>query len=142
MNLLKTIMRDLTALGGTPFYLLLTLTILFIDQRIFIDLIFGFIVTLVIVVGIRTFYFKSRPNKQKYNNFIEKIDASSFPSWHSARIIFLVFALTSFLLLRIIFGLIAVGVMYSRIYLKKHDSVDILGGVILGLVTFWLSTFL
>ncbi len=142
MNLLKTIMRDLTALGGTPFYLLLTLTILFIDQRIFIDLIFGFIVTLVIVVGIRTFYFKSRPNKQKYNNFIEKIDASSFPSWHSARIIFLVFALTSFLHLRIIFGLIAVGVMYSRIYLKKHDSVDILGGVILGLVTFWLSTFL
>jgi len=135
-------MRDLTALGGTPFYLLLTLTILFIDQRIFIDLIFGFIVTLVIVVGIRTFYFKSRPNKQKYNNFIEKIDASSFPSWHSARIIFLVFALTSFLHLRIIFGLIAVGVMYSRIYLKKHDSVDILGGVILGLVTFWLSTFL
>ncbi|MBI2151801.1 phosphatase PAP2 family protein, partial [Candidatus Woesearchaeota archaeon] len=71
-----------------------------------------------------------------------KLDASSFPSWHTARALFLAlifsekfnyFPLTVFLIT------ITVIVAYSRLYLKKHDIIDVLGGIVLGGVSFWLA---
>ena len=103
-------------------------------------LLFGIFIIYFLTFVIRIFYFKSRPKKVKYSNFIEKIDASSFPSVHAARTTFillllLVYFVRSFFLAG---GLIFVAFLacYSRIYLMKHDKVDVFGGIVLGIVSF------
>ena len=135
--------RDLTSLGSIVFYALLSLSILLLAEfNLFWQLLFGFVLILVIISIIRTIYFRSRPNHRIYKNLLEKIDASSFPSVHAARCIFLALALgnyfqniylTSFLILT------ALAIMYSRMVLKKHDWIDLTAGTVLGIIVFWIS---
>ena len=138
----ELIFKELTALGGSVFYgLLLMLVLLLGEITLFVDLLIGLFFTLFIVVLIRTFYFKNRPKKQKHYNYLEKIDASSFPSWHAARAIFLASMFSYFFVNKYITAVLiltALAVSYSRIYLKKHDWTDILGGLFLGTITFLL----
>ena len=85
---------------------------------------------------------KTRPNGQKYNNLLEKIDAGSFPSLHSSRITIVYLTLFYFgtlLVFKIIFISIIPLVMLSRINLKKHFLTDIIGGFVIGLIIWWLS---
>jgi len=131
--------RDITAIGGFAASLLLIL--LFISSPLLIPLIAGSILTAGIIILIRIFYFKNRPKKENYTNFIEKIDASSFPSLHTARIVFLAMLFSTHFAnqyLTILCTVTAALVSYSRIYLKKHDWWDIAGGVVLGIVTYFL----
>jgi len=138
----EQVFKDLSTLGGSIFYaFVLGLSLLFGEIELFTDLLVGFFFTLLVIVLIRTFYFKDRPKKEKYNSYIEKIEASSFPSWHSARIIFLALMFSYFFVNRYVTGLLiltSLAVAYSRIHLKRHDWIDILGGIVLGVVTFLL----
>lgn len=137
--------KDITALGSFAFFGIVLLLILTLQEiSLFFKLLFGLVFTLAAVVLIRIFYFKNRPRKEEHNNFVEKIDASSFPSLHTARAFFL--APTFIYLLRNNYAtalLIALALLvsYSRVHLKKHDWWDLLGGTVLGLITFWLSKF-
>ncbi len=100
--------------------------------------------TLGVTVGIRLLYFKNRPAVQEYHNWIEKLDASSFPSLHTARIIFLAMTLSFFFeqeVVSIFLILLALSVAYSRVYLQKHDWMDLLGGLFLGIITYGLTSF-
>ncbi len=137
--------RDMTTLGGAAFYSIVTLTTLVLSQiPLFLKLVFGFIFTGAIVVIIRKIYFKNRPDKQEYHNQIEKIDAASFPSWHAARITYLALIFTTFFtntILSLIFILITLITIYSRIYLRKHDWMDVVGGFALGLIAFGISVY-
>ena len=139
---LSIFFRDLTTFGGAIFYAFIVLLAFAFNQTtLAIDLILGFIISLAIVVPIRLLYFKNRPKKQEYSNFLERIDAASFPSWHTARIVFM--ALTGIFyfnnpFLTIISSILAVLVCYSRIYLQKHDWRDVLGGFTLAGVTYWI----
>lgn len=143
---LTILFRDLTTFGGAIFYALIVLLAFALDQNaLAIDLILGFLISLIILVPIRLLFFRNRPQKQTYSNFFERIDASSFPSWHTARIVFI--ALTTMFyfnntLLTIISILLALLVCYSRIYLKKHDWIDLLGGIGLALLTFYLMSLI
>src|SRR3989344_6019215 len=152
---LDTIFRDITTFGGFVFYcLFMLLTLMFQEFTLFFKLLFGIIFTTIIIVLIRTFYFKNRPNKQEYDNFIDKIDASSFPSWHTAKIVFLALIFNYFFdhnnifnnntknYLTLLFFITTLLVAYSRIYLKKHDWKDVVGGIILGMITFLLSNWM
>ena len=136
----KESMRDITSLGGFFFFILLILVTLILEKtNLFRDLILGFVITITVVILIRLFYFKNRPKRMDYKNWIEKLEASSFPSLHSARAIFLTLILIRFFnnnYLTIILILTAILVIYSRIYLKKHDWIDVVGGIILGIVTY------
>ena len=143
MSHIATFWRDLTALGGAAFYSLVVLFILLAGkQRLALLLVLGFIITMIVVVAIRLLYFKNRPQKQTYHNLLERIDAGSFPSWHTARILFLALVLgESQGRMFMLFALaIALAVAYSRVYLRKHDWWDVGGGVILGLVAYWATT--
>lgn len=141
-KIIKKFFEEITFFGGIFFYIFI-IGLLFVlskndyAYKITIGLIIIYLATFII----RIFYFKPRPNKEEYCNFLEKIDASSFPSVHSARAILLfLFFLGQFknifyyLLMSILFILI----VYSRIYLKKHDLKDIVGGFILGILIFVL----
>lgn len=133
---------DSTPLGGAVIYGLVTLMVLATGEMIlFWKLVVGFILTGGIVVLIRCVYFKERPMKREHHTFIEKISASAFPSWHTARAVFL--ALTFMGLyqsgsLAVLLGLIALLVAYSRVYLQRHDWWDVLGGMVLGGGMYWL----
>ena len=131
--------RDVTAIGGFAASLLLTL--LFISSPLLMPLIAGSIFTAGMIVLIRIFYFKNRPKKEAYNNFIERIDASSFPSLHTARIVFLALLFSVYFAnqyLTILCNVTAGLVSYSRIYLQKHDWIDVAAGVVVGVATYFL----
>jgi len=143
-RLLKKFFEEVTFLGGALFYLLFICLFLFNKQYFFmIILITGLFFIYSIMFIIRLFYFKPRPKKMGYNNFLEKIDASAFPSVHSARVVFLfiflffyfrensLLILSSFVLMILVFC--------SRLFLKKHDFIDIFGGIILGIISFIFS---
>jgi len=134
-KLFDTAFRDVTAFGGFIFYgfvLLLSLG----NLGLFIRLLIGLAVMVAVVVLIRSFYFKQRPKKQSYSNFLERIDAASFPSLHTARAVFL--ALVFSPANAILVSVMAVLVAYSRIYLKKHDWIDVLFGGLLGWGVYWV----
>src|SRR3989338_2086739 len=131
--------RDVTAMGGLAASILLTF--LFISSPLLLPLIAGSIITAGIVVLIRIFYFKNRPKKETYANIWQRIDASSFPSLHTARIVFLAMIFSVHFAnqyLTILCTFVAPLVSYSQIYLKKHDWVDVIGGVVVGVATYFV----
>ena len=98
-----------------------------------------------VTVIIRLVYFKNRPDKFAYNNIIEKIDAASFPSLHAARTGFLtVFFVYYFnnMIISVILAVLALGVLYSRVYLRKHDIRDVLAGAVLGVFVHFAVNFI
>ena len=141
-RLISEFFRDITSLGGTPFYLLVLLSVFLLGLfSLFSQLLFGFVFTFGVVVLIRTFYFKKRPEPKQVHNFIERIDAASCPSWHSARIVFMALQFMYFLQNRYLTTLLAVMallVSYSRINLRQHDWWDVIGGAVLGIVSYWI----
>lgn len=143
---ISILFRDLTTFGGAIFYVLIVLIAFAFDQVILaVHLILGFVISLAIVVPIRLLYFKNRPQKQTYSNFLERIDAASFPSWHTARAVFMALTVIFYFnntFLTVISSILALLVCYSRIYLQKHDWMDVLGGVMLAGVTYWLVSWL
>lgn len=140
---LDVFFRDITSLGSFAFHFFLILFVLALGKYLLVwQLLFSFFFTLLATTVIRTFYFKDRPHKQTHANFIEKIDAASFPSLHTARTVAMVLiilntlqnhAVTAFLVA------FSVLILYSRVYLKKHDWEDVAGGIILGVITFFLA---
>lgn len=139
--------RDVTSLGGALFYgILVFFTLLVQEYSLSLNLIVGFLITFVVTVIIRKFYFKNRPSKEDYSNFVERIDASSFPSLHSSRVTFLTLLMSAYFnfewKITTFFVILALLIAYSRIFLKKHDKWDLLGGAILGILTFGIITLI
>jgi len=143
----EILFRDITTFGGAFFYGVLVLFLVLIKEYSFsLKLIWGFLITFIITVIVRKIYFKNRPNKEDYSNLFERIDASSFPSLHAARVTFLTLALSWFFqftwTLTTLFVILGLLIAYSRIFLKKHDGWDLLGGAVLGALTFWIITLI
>ncbi len=140
-KILKRIIKDITVLGGTLFYILTIITLYFTNKKIIaLKLTIALIITYIIISFIRILYFKERPKKKEYNNIIEKIDASSFPSMHSTRIIILTLTLTKIynnIIITMMLILIASLVGISRIILKKHYTIDVIAGYILGILIYY-----
>lgn len=134
-------MRDISALGSLFFYALLMILFFALNdytslEKLFVGVILMYLVTIII----RLVYFKNRPDKFAYHNVIEKIDAASFPSLHAARTGFLsVFFAYYFdnMLISVILPLLALGILFSRVYLRKHDFMDVLAGAVLGVLAYF-----
>ena len=131
--------RDITSLGSTLLYFIIVLPLFFTGKiQTATKLTAGYILIYIIAGAIKIIYFKNRPKKENYTNFVEKIDASAFPSIHSARATLMAAEIS-----KLIDGPIATSflfitaglVCYSRIAIKKHYWTDIIGGIILGILT-------
>ena|SRR3989344_853868 len=135
-NYSRTIFTDITALGSLFFYgILLVFLLLFGLYRLSLLIFIGLVIIYLVVYLIRFIYFKERPDKQGHSTFLEKLDASSFPSLHAARTGFLFSVLgipSNSISLWIVLGFLSLLVLYSRYYLKKHHFVDLVGGFIIG----------
>lgn len=123
---------------GTPVFYVFLIIVLWKFDSLVAFRILGVLITVEIACWtIKLFYKKDRPLAQPRENFIQSLDANSFPSIHSARISVLVLTMNLlypdafFFLLGI---LLIGGVGYSRIYLKKHYISDVIGGFLIGVV--------
>ncbi|MFH1222302.1 MAG: phosphatase PAP2 family protein [Candidatus Micrarchaeota archaeon] len=138
---IQEITRDFTAFGN-PFVLgVLTLAVVGVNMNL-LYIFAGLVFIEIFCFAIKFFYHKDRPNKEEYANLIERIDASSFPSVHTARasfaflaLFFLTPGLEKFLFLALIPIIGA-----TRVLLKKHFLVDVLGGYAVAILSFvlWL----
>jgi membrane-associated phospholipid phosphatase len=137
-NITDIFFKQITDFGGMFFYLLVLGACLFLNElKLFFNLFLSLFFVMSLSISIKWFYFKDRPKKQKATNLFERLDASSFPSVHSMRVLSVAFWLSFFfnnILFTIYSSAVAAIVMYSRIYLKKHYFIDILGGVIFSLI--------
>ncbi|MBI2542134.1 phosphatase PAP2 family protein [Candidatus Woesearchaeota archaeon] len=133
--------RDMTSFASLWWYLIITFVLLITKSYdTFARLLIGLLLMYLIVVPIRTFHFKHRPKRYSYNSYIEKLDASSFPSLHSSRAVFMSLVLMKFFNNHNISALLAafvVVVAYSRIHLKKHDLSDVLAGAVVGIAAYF-----
>jgi undecaprenyl-diphosphatase len=140
------LIRDITALGSLFFYVLLIFLFLLLkNYDIFRRLLMGLVIIYPVTIIFRTFLFKNRPKKIKYDSYIEKLDATSFPSLHAARTAAMAAILVNFFnnfIISILLLFIALAIAYSRIYLKKHDWKDVLGGIVLGILAYFSITFI
>lgn len=140
------ILRDISAFGSLFCYLfLLVITLILGKYDLFARMGFGLVLIYAVTVIIRTFYFKDRPNKFSHNTYIERLDAASFPSLHSSRAAFLGLTLSRYFgnyIFTIIAIILALSIAYTRIYLKKHDFMDVSGGIILGVFVYFGVNFI
>ena len=129
--------RDMSSLGsifGAGFILLFF--ILAGKYTAVKQIVFALAVGQAIAWLIRAFYFRRRPNNKQYSTFLERLDASSFPSIHAIRAGLMFVIVNNYfnsLIYTIILGVMALSVLYSRIYLKKHHFSDVAVGVCVGL---------
>lgn len=136
--------RDITALGNPFILLLFTIVALSLSPSFYqhlLIIVLTFLVNECLCSGIKYIWHKPRPNQQSFSNAFEKIDAGSFPSIHSSRII-LVYGYLSYIHLAVLenpyvgylLALFILLVGYSRIFLKKHFLTDVIAGYLIGIV--------
>jgi len=130
--------RQLTELGSLVAYVFFMIVFLIFGKAdLFIQLFISLFFIMVVAILIKSLYFKKRPSKHLTRNFVERLDAASFPSIHSMRTFSLVFWVSSYfnnLLLTVYLSIVGVFVVYSRIYLKKHYWVDVIFGLIFSFI--------
>ncbi|MBU1000045.1 phosphatase PAP2 family protein [Patescibacteria group bacterium] len=134
---LKTFFSCFTVLGTPVFYIPVAFYFVQIHNSLLIKLVSIFIVVEIIGAGIKLAYYKSRPVATGHKNLYEKYLAASFPSIHSARIMAITIVVSSLYftpLFIFISALFVLGVGYSRIYLKKHDVIDVVSGFLFGAI--------
>lgn len=130
--------KDVSCFGSIIFLGVVFFTaVIFQFYDLAFKIIIGQVIIYLIAGPIKFLYNKKRPNERTYNDIIEKIDASSFPSIHAARITLLSILLHFFgknMLFTALLVIITLFVFYSRIHVKDHDVKDVIGGFITGLI--------
>ena len=133
--------RDVSALGSFLFLCVMAVFFLFVDYTVSLNIVVGLAIIEFVGAFIKVVFHKTRPDNQKFSNVFEKIDAGSFPSIHSARVMLLALVIFPFFSSIIAFLLIALFVILvgiSRIVLDKHFFVDVFAGFVFGLLVWYL----
>ena len=133
---LNDFFRDITAFGGLWGYCtLVILTAVMVGTYFAAQLVVALVIIYASAIIIRLLYFKERPNHERHKSVLERIDASSFPSIHAARITSMAYLFARQVPeLMIPSVLLALLVCASRVYLRKHFVIDVVGGIVLGIV--------
>jgi membrane-associated phospholipid phosphatase len=141
---LKDTINIISKLGSIQIFIIIILLSYTLKLELLTkQLIAGIIIMTLFAIPIRLFLFKERPKKMKYINVLEKIKASSFPSMHSARFGFIaisIYLVTKNIEIGILLLSIYIIIIIQRIYFKKHDYTDVIGGGILAIATIMLLT--
>ena len=111
--------------------------ILYIDYSFAIKAATAILTVEIIGAALKFLYRKDRPVPMKRKTLYQIYDAGSFPSIHTARFAALLIVVAKLYLSWefLLAGLpLVVAVGYSRVYLKKHYPVDVIGGFVIGAV--------
>lgn len=132
--ILESVSSGITALGTPVFYVLTVAILAVIDPSTAVRLA-GIVIAVEIAgAAIKLSYKTVRPAPRPATTLLERYDAGSFPSIHAARagalaaVLFLRDYYTPFVWIAIV---VALAVGWSRVYLRHHRIVDVLGGFVL-----------
>jgi membrane-associated phospholipid phosphatase len=138
----KENLKDISSFGGLPLYIFVSLLFLSLGfMRVFYQLVIALFIVYVVFFGVRSIYFRERPKKQRYKNWLQKIDANSFPSAHALRAMVLGLIVISFFLNVYVNMLILAVVLlegFMRVRLKQHYWSDVIFGWIFGVAIWFL----
>ncbi|VAW76843.1 hypothetical protein MNBD_GAMMA12-2590 [hydrothermal vent metagenome] len=135
-----------TFVGTPPFYFLICLLLLPLNQYLLVVFLVAVAATEVVCAVIKLVTRTERPTPRKRETLYDEYDASSFPSAHTARIAsnmaILVLAYPTVILTVIGIVLVAI-VAFSRVALQEHYLVDVIAGAITGaLVSYFVYDYL
>lgn len=139
--------KSFSSLGSYPVFLLIILFLFKVNfyEEAFVLLI-AFILLYALGLPIRANFFRNRLNPTHHAQIYEnskKIKFSSFPSFHATRITVLSLMITQIFnySLEIVFLALIVSVLvcYSRILLQRHYFIDVIGGVVCGILLWFIS---
>lgn len=141
-------MENLTALGSMVFLGLVFIFFLLTNFYVAMELLFASALAFIIIVIIRIIYFKTRPEnmgQKKPKNFIDYVDKSSFPSMHAANS-FIMALIVGFnqnnLYVFIFFIIVAMLICVTRRYFNKHFTLDLVVGMLLGILVSLFTFFI
>ncbi|MBT3262236.1 phosphatase PAP2 family protein [Candidatus Woesearchaeota archaeon] len=130
--MIKEIIQEFSLMGSSYTFGIVFLFALILQKyQLALQLFIGVVILFIIGYGIRFFWYKDRPQKEKHQTLLQKLDASSFPSLHAGRSIILGSLIGFFFNNTLIFGLLMLLILlngYSRVYQKRHYWSDVLGG--------------
>lgn len=136
---LNDLINDVSALGGLPAYLVITFTLLLLENvGTFWRLILGLLICYVIIAAVRSIFIQDRPKPMQYRTWWEKIDAGTHVSMHAMRATVLAMVLMSVFrniwvsTFLVVLALLTAG---TRIVMKKHYPADVVWGIVLGIAT-------
>jgi membrane-associated phospholipid phosphatase len=137
-KILKLILDDFSFFGSIPFYVFITLLAYFTGyQTLFFRLAYCLLISFVVVIAIKKIHYRDRPQKEEFDIFMEKVLAASFPSSHSLAVTVLSILLwVSFPYRWVMTGAIIISmlVLMQRYISKKHFFIDIIGGILIGII--------
>lgn len=132
------LIEDMKCLGGFWLYLIISFVFLILGEFAWgVLLLVSLAVAFVVIILVRLAYFKPRPAPYKIKGVYSRIDASSFPSMHSARAAILAVILSYYFrspALTAVFVVCALGVSAARVVSRKHFLTDVIAGLVLGVV--------
>jgi len=138
-HIINDTIEDISAIGALPAYAVISAVTLAFNITAGVQLFVGLVISYIITIFIRSIYFKTRPKAKPKRNYIEKVDASSFPSLHSMRISILAIVISFHAILFLPVAIFtATAVFYSRLHLKKHFIIDVAAGAIIGIIISWV----
>src|SRR3989344_3293176 len=124
-------------LGLPVVYLPVTVALFVANNEVGIRLFISMMLIEFAGAGIKLLFPTVRPVPLPRQSFKQKIDAGSFPSTHSARIAALGFTLVRLYpnAVSVVLSIAAVALVgYSRVYLRKHYTIDVIAGVAGGII--------
>jgi membrane-associated phospholipid phosphatase len=138
---IANLLNHISALGSKEITTLIPIFFYLINQKqLAIKIFIGLIIVYTIGIIIRLIYNKERPKQKPRNNLLQKIDANSFPSMHSTRSTYILLILLQYfqyeIKISIFLSIIYITILYARIHKKQHDYIDLIGGIILGIIPF------
>jgi membrane-associated phospholipid phosphatase len=129
-------LRDITSIGNPILLLLITISIISSWKALIVFLL-GYTCAELITNFLKYVIHSERPQKQEYTGLLSKLDSRSFPSIHVTRVTYTSLFLVSinYNLKVLITGIIFIVIIsISRVLLRKHILVDVIGGIILGII--------
>ena len=130
------VIRDFTSFGN-PFILFLISYLVLGPSKYLLLILIGLILIEIACNFIKLVYHKERPKKASHSNILEKINAGSFPSIHTARSSFVfltLILLSNSFIQRLLFLILLIVVGVSRVFLRKHFKVDVIMGCFIGIL--------
>ena len=139
--LINDFFNHISALGSKEITILIPIFFFLINENLLATkIIIGIIIIYVIGIPIRLLYKKERPYKKPRNNVYEIMEANSFPSMHAARSTLLIIILIQYfqyeIKISLFFLVLYVLNLIARLYKKRHYVIDIICGIILGIIPF------
>ena len=136
-KIISLILDDVSFFGSIPFFLFITgIAFFFGNNVLFSRMAYTFLLSLIIVIAIKSVHYKDRPQKEEFSIFMEKMVASSFPSSHSVGVTalsILVSIAYPFVWVIAPMTVISILVYLQRYITKKHFVMDIVGGIFIAI---------